>query len=124
MSRIHLVSGDTRPQVYVQLRQPDDLLDVSTATVRLKFKPWTDDVVLFQVDGELLPGTLQDDLVQADLTQYPVAGSGGRVRFSFVQGSLTLPAGRYLGEIEVDYGGVGNVFTLFNRLQFQLRDEF
>ena len=125
--RIHLVVGDTRPQIYVQLMQPDTpldaLLDVSHATVFLKFKPWTDDAVLFQLIGEPLPGTLQADLQTADLTQYPVPGSGGRVRFSFIQGNLDLPAGRYRGEVEVNYG-VNNFLTLFKRLQFQLREEF
>ncbi|HVQ17933.1 MAG TPA: hypothetical protein VMT27_02715 [Actinomycetes bacterium] len=122
-SRIHLVVGDTRPMIYVQLRQPAGLLDISTAVVRLLFKPWTDDEVLFVLPGELLPGTLQADLIHADLTQYPTPGSGGRVRFGFFQGNLNLPPGRYLGEIEAAFG-VGNVFTPFTRLHFLLREDF
>jgi hypothetical protein len=123
--RIHLVVGDTRPQVYVQLFQPGlgGLLDLSSATVLLKFKPMTDDAVLFQLPGEKLPGTLQANLIDADLTQYPVPGSGGRVRFGFITGNLNLPPGRYLGEIEVTYGP-GNSITMFSRLQFELREDF
>lgn len=123
MSRIHLVVGDSRPTIYVQLKQPSGLLDVSTASVRLLFKPWTDDAVLFQLAGELLPGTLQADLLTPDLSQYPVPGSGGRVRFGFVEGNLNQLPGRYLGEIEVTYGP-NNTFTPFTKLQFALRKDF
>ena len=127
MSRIHLVVGDTRPAVYVQLAQPgvpvDVPLDVSTGVVVMRFKPWDTDEVLFQLTGEKLPGTLQANMIEADLSQYPVAGSGGRVRFFFLDGSLDLPVGRYLGEIEVSYG-VNNEFTAYSRLQFQLRKDF
>lgn len=122
-SRIHLVVNDTRPMIYVQLRSPDALLDVSGATVVLKFKPERDDTVLFQMPGELLAGTLQQDLIKADLSQYPTPGSGGRVRFAFVEGNLDLPPGRYVGEIEVTYGA-GNVVTPNPKLQFLLREEF
>jgi hypothetical protein len=127
MSRIHLVVGDTRPMVYIQLKQPgvpiDAPLDVSEAVVRLKFKPWGEDAVLFTLNGELLPGTLQADLQTPDLTQYPINGSGGRVRFGFIQGNLNLPPGRYLGEVEVTYGP-GSVYTAFAPLEFQLREQF
>ena len=94
MSRIHLVRGDTRPIIYPQLRQPGDVLvDISGSTVLLKFKPMSDDLVLFQLPGELLPGTLQADLIKADLSQYLVPGSGGRVRFGFIQGNPNIPPG-------------------------------
>lgn len=122
-SPIHLVVGDTRPIVYTQLRQPDAPLDISAAAVVMKFKSEDDDTVLFQLDGELLPGTLQADLILADMSQFPVPGSGGRVRFPFLQGSLNLPPGRYVGEIEVSFGG-GNVLTAFKRLRFLLREGF
>lgn len=125
-SPIHLVVGDTRPTIYIQLLQPSGLLDVSGATVVLNFKAEDsddDDLVLFQLQGELLPGTLQADLVKADLTQYPVPGSGGRVRFGFVEGNLNLPPGRYLGEVEAAFGP-GNSFTPYKRLRFLLREDF
>jgi hypothetical protein len=127
MSRIHLVVGDTRPQVYVQLSQPDvpldEPVDLSGATVFLKFRAWDEDVVLFQMTGELLPGTLQADLKGVDLTEYPTPGSGGRVRFSFLQGQLNLAPGRYRGEIEVNYGP-GSAFTAFAPVDFELREAF
>jgi hypothetical protein len=121
IGRIHLVVGDIRPVLYVQLRQPTGLLDVSVAQVFLRFKPYGQDLVLFQLTGDLLPGTLQADLVTADLTQYPIAGTGGRVRFQFAEGNLIVPAGIYFGEIEVFYAP-GNSFTLYPRLEFQLRE--
>jgi hypothetical protein len=126
--RIHLVVGDTRPQIYVQLKQPgaplDIPLDVSTAqTVRLKFRAWGGDTVLFAMEGEKLPGTLQADLQTPDLSQYPVKGSGGRVMFPFLQGQLDIPAGRYRGEIEATFGP-NNIFTAFAPVEFELRGGF
>jgi hypothetical protein len=126
--RIKLVVGDTRPQIHVQLKQPgvplDVPLDVSTAqTVRLKFKLWGDDTVLFAMEGEKLPGTLQADLQTPDLTQYPVNGSGGRVMFPFLQGQLDIAPGRYRGEIEATFGP-NNTFTAFAPLEFELREGF
>jgi hypothetical protein len=125
VSRIHLVQGDTRPQVYVQLRQPgsNDLLDVSMAEVRLKFKRWNNETVLFELIGVLLPGTLQANLVDADTSQYLTPGSGGRVRFDFITGNLDLPIGRYRGEIEVAYSPYHSV-TPYPRLQFILREQY
>lgn len=123
MSRIHLVAGDDRPVIFVQLKQPSGLLDVSGASVRLLFKPWNEDVVLFQLTGQLLPGTLQADLINADISQYPVPGSGGRVSFGFVEGNLNIDPGRYLGEVEVSFGPNNN-FTPFTKLQFIVREDF
>lgn len=120
---IHLVVGDVRPTIYIQLRQPDAPLDISAAAVVMRFKPEDEDLVLFELNGELLPGTLQQDLILADLSQFPTPGSGGRVRFSFIQGNLNLPPGRYVGEVEVQYG-LDNTFTPFSRLRFLLREGF
>jgi hypothetical protein len=127
-ARIKLVVGDTRPQIYVQLKQPgnptDIPLDVSTAqTVRMKVKPWGEDGVLFTMDGEPQPGTLEADLQTPDLSQYPIKGSGGRVMFPFLQGQLDIAPGRYRGEIEVTYGP-NNIFTAFAPLEFELREDF
>jgi hypothetical protein len=121
-SPIHLVVGDVRPVIYVQLRQPDQPLDVSTAQVLLNFMPADVDVILFQMVGELLAGDLQADLIKADLSQYPTPGSGGRVRFRFAPGNLNIAPGRYVGEIVVAYGPT-NTFTPYTRLQFQLRGD-
>jgi len=124
MSRIHLVQGDTRPVIYLQLHQPQGPLDISTAqAVMLRVTSIGSSLVLFELSGELLPGTLQADLVKADLSQYPTPGSGGRVRFSFDPGNLSLPAGRYLGEVEVIYGP-DNRFSLFPRLDMRVREDF
>lgn len=122
-NRIHLVVGDSQPQVYIQLRQPDAVLDVSNSQVLLKFKPYKTEIVLFQLEGELLPGTLQQDLINADLSQYPVAGSGGRVRFQFISGSLNIAPGAYQGEVEVVYSP-GNTLTPYTKLEFVLREDF
>lgn len=118
---IHLVVGDSRPVIYTQLREPDAPLDISAATVTMTFKAEDDDFVYFFLTGELLPGTLQQDLTLADLSQFPVPGSGGRVRFRFVEGNLNLPPGRYVGEIAAQFGP-GSVYTVFTRLRFLLRE--
>ena len=123
MSRIHLVVGDTRPQVFVQLLQPQAPVDVQLATVHMKFRARRSATVLFQLTGELLAGTLQQDLITADLSQYPGPGSGGRVKFTFLEGALDLDPGYYEGEIEIDFGG-NNTFTPYQKLQFLLRQDF
>jgi hypothetical protein len=119
-SPIRLVVGDVRPVIYIQLRQPDQPLDVSTAQVLLNFMAEGVDVILFQMVGELLAGDLQADLITADMSQYPTPGSGGRVRFRFAPGALNLTPGRYVGEVVVAYGP-SNTFTPYTRLQFLLR---
>ena len=123
MNRIRLVIGDDRPQIYMQLKQPSGLIDLSAAIVRLRFRRYDNDAVLFELVGNLLPGTLQADLQTPDLTQYPVPGSGGRVRFDFIHGNLQQPPGFYEAEIEVDYGA-DNFFTSYSKMQFVLRQEF
>ena len=85
---------------------------------------FSDDIVPSPASiGELPPGRPQADLQTPDLTQYPTPGSGGRVRFSFVPGTLDQPPGLYEGEIEVDYG-TDNFFSAYSKLQFVLRKEF
>lgn len=123
MTRIHLVQGDTRPPIYVHLSTAAGPINVSSATVRLKFRARGDDNILFAVDGVKLTGTLQEDGITVDDSQYPVAGSGGRVRFDFPVGSLDVDPGHYEGEIEVDYGAT-NVFTPYTRLKFLVREDF
>jgi hypothetical protein len=122
VSRIHLVQGDTRPAIDVQLRTPGGgLVDVSSAlAVFMRFKPYDLDLVLFEVTGEPLSGTLQANLIDADETQYFIPGSGGRVRFRFNEGNLAVPVGRYVGEVEAVFGP-GNSLTPYPRLQFVVR---
>lgn len=121
--RLKLVQNDTRPPVLVQLRTRHGPIDVSGATVVMRFRLEGDDTVIHEITGVKLPGTLQHDGFTPDLSLYPVAGAGGRVSFTFPYGGLDLDEGYYEGEIEVTFND-GGVQSPFMRLKFNLRQEF
>lgn len=124
MGRLRLTQGDTRPPLYIHLTKADgSVLDVSTAqAVYLKFRAAGSDTILTQITGVLLPGTLEADGVTVDETVYPTAGSGGRVRFDFPEGSLDVSPGFYEGEVEIVYSAT-LIQSPYDRLQFVLRED-
>jgi hypothetical protein len=122
-SRLKFVVGDTRPPVVVQLTDNGVVIDVSSATVVLKFREAGTTTLLLTITGELLPGTLEADGITPDLTQYPTPGSGGRVQFVFPPGALDLDPGYYEGEIEATFPA-GIVHTVYHKIKFALREQF
>jgi hypothetical protein len=121
-SRLKLVQGDTRPPVYTHLTDAQGVIDVSGATVRLKFREAGTTVVLQNLVGTLLPGTVEVDGHTPDLSQYPTPGSGGRVKFAFPNGALDIDPGYYEGEIEITYAD-GSIQTVYHKLKFILREQ-
>jgi hypothetical protein len=101
---IRLVTGDSRPYVYLTLTDrtgaPVDVDAVST-----------DVVVHFRRVGttEVL-ATLQCEKVDAPK---------GVVRFNFAGNVLDVPPGRYEGEIQIDWDGEQQ--TVFQLLKFRVR---
>ena len=79
--------------------------------------------ILQSMVGELLAGTVEADGVTPDLSQYPVVGSGGRVKFTFPNGALNIESGYYEGEIEITYAD-GSIQTVYHKLKFSVRGEF
>lgn len=104
---IKLVRGDTRPQVKVTLT--DDTtglaIDITGATVRLRFRAAGSDLVLSTIVGAVINGL------------------GGVAVFQWPVGSLDVEAGAYEGEIEVTFSDT-TVQTVYEVLKFKLRDQF
>lgn len=122
-SRMKLVRGDTRPPIMVHLVDVAGVIDVSTATVVMKFREAGTTTILQAIVGAKLPGTVQEDGVTADLSQYPTAGSGGRLKFTFPDGALDVDPGYYEGEIEITNAD-GSIQTVYHKIKFSVRGDF
>lgn len=106
-----LVQGDTGPQTKITLAREDTGLpvDISAATTRFKFRRVGTDVILT---------TLQSVASAED-------GANGIALFVWDQGDLDVPPGKYEAEIEVSFPqGVGEVETVYETMQFTLREDF
>lgn len=107
--KIRLVQGDNLPWITLTLTDsvtllPLDLSDPAT-TVRVYFRAAGASTVL------------------STLTCQKVgSGTGGQVRFNFPNNTLTVPAGPYEGEVEIDYGGSKQ--TIYEILKFNVRAQF
>ncbi len=122
---VKLVRGDTRPQLKFTINDENAgaHVDITGATVVMKFRAAGTTEVLFTRTGVLLPGIdLADGTVSYD-APYDVDGAGGRVAFDFAPGNLDLPAGAYEGELEVTFSG-GAIQTVYKPVKFTLRDDF
>jgi hypothetical protein len=127
-SRIKLVQGDTRPQIKAVISDETtgNIVDISGATVLLKFRAGGTTATLFSLTGYLQPGIEDAD---GNVTQnlvgetYALAGSGGRVAFQFLAGQLNIEPGYYEGEIEVTFSD-SSIQTVYAPLKFQLRAQF
>jgi hypothetical protein len=105
--KIKLVQGDTRPYVRVALKDLDGIpIDVSTATVRFKFRAAGSTTTLFVED-----------------CSKPQGGTDGVVLFNFPPGSLSVPPGPYEGEIEIAYSAT-DIQTVYDLLKFSVRAQF
>ena len=107
----YLVQGDTGPQLRVTLTREDtgNPVDLSEATTRFKFR---------RVGTETLIVTLTSVASTAD-------SKNGICLFVWKFGDLDQPPGKYEAEIEISYtGGVGEVETVYETLQFILREDF
>lgn len=105
--KIKLVAGDTRPYVKVILKDVDgNVINVSGATVRFKFRQSGSTTTLFTVTCSL-----------------PNGGTDGLVTFNFPVGGLNVSAGQYEGEIEISYTAT-DIQTVYDLLKFTVRDQF
>jgi hypothetical protein len=128
--KIKLVQGDTKPQIKCVITDENTgaVVNIAGATVLLKFRALGSSVTLFSLTGFLQAG-LED--AAGNVTQaspgaaYEIAGSGGRVAFSFNAGNLDIPAGPYEGEIEITFPPPSSgVQTVYTPLKFQVREQF
>ena len=104
-----LVSSDTAPQIKATITRDDDdsVVDMSGATVRLKFRAKNTSVILFTLVATDTGTNLQD----------------GIAIFLFNTGDLDIPGGLYEGEIEITYSD-GKQETIFELLEFNVRNDF
>lgn len=112
--KIKLVARDNRPYITLTLTDPVTglAINVAGATVAIK--------VYFRAVGSTT--------ILATLTcTKPNGGADGVVQFSFTGTTLSVAAGAYEGEIEIDFdtSNPGTAIqTVYETLKFQVRDQF
>lgn len=123
--KIKLVQGDTRPQLILSLTDDSTGLpiDVSTATVRLKFRAAGETTILATLSASPIAGVVQPDGSVNSLAPYDVAGKGGRCAVGWTADALNQPAGDYEGEVEITYADA-SIQTVYDLLKFKLRSQF
>ena len=106
--KIKLVQGDTRPQIKVTLSDDNTgvPIDISGATVRLKFRA-------------LGSTTLIDTLIGIVLD-----GPNGVVVFAWNNNTLNVDPGDYEGEVEVTFPAGAGIQTAYQLLKFYVRAQF
>jgi hypothetical protein len=106
-----LVQGDTGPQLRISLVREDTSLpvDITDATTRFKFRRVGTNIVLTTLTSV---SSAEDS-------------ANGVALFVWDQGDLDQPPGKYEAEIEISFPqGVGEVETVYETLQFTLREDF
>lgn len=107
--KIRLVQGDTKPNLVVTLTDniSGAAINITGATVRLKFRPLGSETIRTTIVGSI------------------VDGANGIVVFQWISEptSLTGNPGPYEGEIEITFDD-GTVQTVYDLVKFQLRQEF
>lgn len=126
--KIKLVQGDTRPQIkyVVSDETTNTIVDLTGATVLLKFRAAGSPTVLFTLTGYLQSGIEDANgevTAQGIGEQYAVPGSGGRVAFQFGPGNLNIDPGVYEGELEVTFSD-SSIQTVYSVTKFQVRAQF
>lgn len=107
-STIKIVQNDNLPEVTLTLtdRQTGNPIDLSASTTTI--------VVKFRAADSTATPTI--------LTCSKVDAVNGVIRFGFPGPTLDVPAGQYQGEIEMSFNG--QILTVFDLLQFTLREDF
>ena len=105
-----LVKNDTAPQVQATITKSYDgsVVDLTGATVRLKFRKKGSTSTLFTLTGFNVPDT---------------NFANGIVLFLFGSSNLDIASGYYEGEVEITYDN-GLVDTVYEVLDFKLRADF
>jgi Fe-S cluster assembly iron-binding protein IscA len=108
MNIVYLVRNDNDCQLSVTLTREDTglVINLTSATVRLKVKRKGTSIVQYTITA----------LNFSDF-------ANGQAVFSFSSANLTLPAGQYIGEIEISYTS-GGIETVFEEIPIVLRDDY
>jgi len=107
---IYLVKDDNGTQVECLITREDTgaAVNIDGAVARLKFRKKRTTTILFTLTNTF---TTSADLV------------AGKALFEFSGANLDQPAGLYEGEVEVTFPN-GNIETVFEIIEFQIRDDF
>lgn len=120
--RIKLVSGDSRPQIYVSItdKKFGQPIDLSQVDIQMRFRAQGSPTILATMDGQKLPGIVNADGTTNDAAA--AVGVGGRALFNWPSHTLDVPAGYYEGEIVLNFPD-GTVQTIYDPVKFKVRDE-
>ena len=110
MTTYYLVQGDDAPQIKVTLTREatGDIIDLSDATVRLKFRKKGTSTVLTTLTS-VAPA---DDKID------------GIAIFNWGATELDVPAGNYEGEVEILFTLEDVTETIYETLDFVVREDF
>lgn len=104
--RIKLVQGDNLPLVRFTLKHANGLpMDVSGAVVQMFFRAKGSKTVLYTLTPTM-----------------PNGGYDGMLVFNFSSNLVNITSGYYEGEIQINYSG--SIQTVYDTLQFQIREQF
>lgn len=106
----YLVQGDDAPQIKVTLSRDTsgDIIDLTNATVTLKFRKKGTSTILSSLES--ISATEDKAL--------------GVAVFSWGSSDLDITAGNYEAEIEIVYTSSGAVETVYETLDFVVREDF
>lgn len=123
--RIKLVQGDTKPQLVLSLSddKTGGTIDISTATVRLKFRESETTEILATLVAQKIPGKVNADGTIDFSGPYAQSGKGGRCVFDWTPDALSHEPGNYEGEIEITFAD-STVQTVYDVLKFKMREQF
>lgn len=122
--RVRTVTGDTPPINFslLESESPVDLSDPSTI-VRLKVRKAGQLTVKGEVICLKLPGRELEDGTIDTGSPWNTAGRGGRLQAQCPT-SLFDQAGDYEGEIEVSFGAISRISTVYDILRIHARAQF
>jgi len=106
---IQLVAGDDRPDIFVKLFDANSVDPINladpTISVFMKFREKGNDLTLQDIAGAKLDG-----------------GFKGEIKFEWPPLALDVTAGRYEGEVYVNFAG--EIQTCPTLLKFKVREDF
>ena len=110
MDTLYLVQGDNGSQVKVVITRDDTgaAVDLTNATPTLKFKKKNTSNVLTSINSS----TSSSEELEA-----------GIALFQFDNAALDIIAGDYVGEVQITFSD-GNVETVYEELEFTIREDF